>query len=85
MNTAIKILFLSIISFGTSLYAQPKIDSTITIEQILAMPEDSIDLGTACLVLAKDAYPQLNINRFNYIIDYMVARIQIIVKALPIH
>ncbi len=47
-----------------------------TIQQILAMPSDSINLGIACLVLAKDAYPKLNIDYFNYCIDYMVRQIR---------
>ncbi len=34
-----------------------------TIEQILELPEKEIDLGIACLVLAKDAYPQIDIAR----------------------
>ncbi len=46
-----------------------------TIEQILELPEEEIDLGIACLVLAKDAYPQLDIARFDYILDYMADRI----------
>ena len=46
-----------------------------TIEQILELPEKEIDLGIACLVLAKDAYPQIDIARFDYILDYMASRI----------
>ncbi len=47
-----------------------------TIEQVLAMPEDSINLGIACLVLAKDVYPNLNIEFFDYAINYMADRIR---------
>ncbi len=47
-----------------------------SIEQILAMPEDSINLGIACLVLAKDAYPNLKIEFFDYCLNYMVERIR---------
>jgi hypothetical protein len=47
-----------------------------TIEQILAMPEDSINIGIACLVLAKDAYPNLKINFFDYALNYMAEHIQ---------
>jgi regulator of sirC expression with transglutaminase-like and TPR domain len=49
-----------------------------TIEQILALPEDQIDLGIACLVLAKDAYPDLNISGFDYLLDYMADRIRML-------
>ncbi len=47
-----------------------------SIEQILAMPEDSINLGIACLVLAKDAYPNIKIEFFDYCINYMVEKIR---------
>ncbi len=47
-----------------------------SIEQILAMPEDSINLGIACLVLAKDAYPKLNVEYFDYCLNYMVEKIR---------
>ncbi len=46
-----------------------------TIEQILELPEEEIDLGIACLVLAKDAFPGLNVAGFDYILDYMADRI----------
>ena len=51
-------------------------DTGQTIRQILAMPSDSINLGIACLVLAKEAYPKLNVDYFNYCIDYMVRQIR---------
>jgi len=53
-----------------------------TIEQIISLPEDSIDLGIACLVLAKDAYPNLNVGFFDYAIDFMAKRIQLLNKDL---
>ncbi len=56
-------------------FTQPRYTGQTT-EQILAMPSDSIDLGIACLILAKDAYPKLNIDFFNYSIDYMVRQIR---------
>ncbi len=40
------------------------------------MSEDSINLGIACLVLAKDAYPNLKIEFFDYCLNYMVERIR---------
>ncbi len=47
-----------------------------TIEQILAMPDDSINLGIACLALAKDAYPNLKVESFDYVINYMADQIR---------
>ena len=37
--------------------------------EILALPDDKIDLGIACLVMAKDAYPELDINAFDKALD----------------
>jgi regulator of sirC expression with transglutaminase-like and TPR domain len=74
-----KKIFLILLFMSSLLNAEQK-NSTLTIEQILAMPEDSIDLGTACLVLAKDAYPNLNIGTFNYALDFMVERIKYLNK-----
>jgi len=56
------------------LFAQEKYTGQ-TIEEILALPEEEIDLGLACLVLAKDAYPDMNIEFFDYVLDYMANRI----------
>lgn len=51
-----------------------------TIEEILALPENEIDLGLACLVLAKDAYPNINIPFFDYALDYMVNRLNALMQ-----
>lgn len=40
-----------------------------TIEEILALPDEEIDLGIACLVLAKDAYPNMKVEVFDNISD----------------
>ncbi len=66
----ISVLFLFSISF-----AQEKYEGQ-TIEKILELQEEEIDLGIACLVIAKEAYPNLNIAFFNYAINYMVSKIQ---------
>ena len=68
------IAILSIMTFATISLAQEKYVGQ-TIEQILQLPEDEIDLGIALLVLAKDAYPNLNIDFFDYALDYMVNQI----------
>ena len=46
----------------------------ITIEEILALPEEQIDVGLADLVLAKDFYPDLKIESFLHAFDYMADR-----------
>lgn len=48
------------------------------IEEIVALPEESIDIGTACLILAKDVFPSLQIERFDYVLDYMAERIRML-------
>lgn len=57
--------------FDSFLIAQQNIDSNITIEKILAMPEDEIDIGLADLVLAKDFYPNIQIETFLHAFDYL--------------
>lgn len=70
----LKVFFAVLIVFSGRSFAQPLVDSTITIERILAMPEDSIDIGLADLVLARDFYPDLKIESFLYAFDYMAHR-----------
>ncbi|HOD98424.1 MAG TPA: hypothetical protein PLT63_06575 [Syntrophales bacterium] len=45
-----------------------------SIEEILALPEDQIDTGHACLVLAKDAFPDLNVAAFDRLLDKIAGR-----------
>jgi len=66
---------------SSSLFSQTKTTFS-SIREIFKQPEDSIDLGNVCLLLAKDAYPDLNIDRFNYAIDYMVDRIKYLNKGI---
>lgn len=46
-----------------------------TIEDILALPDDQIDLGLACLVLAKEAYPHLDIPLFDALLTHIASQI----------
>jgi hypothetical protein len=72
-------VFVVALFFGESAFSQ-QTDSllnqinTITIEEILALPEDKIDIGLADLVLAKDFYPDLKIESFLYAFNYMADR-----------
>jgi len=63
-----------LIVYISPLFAQQRIDSSITTEQILALPEGEIDVGLADLVLARDFYANLKIEQFLVIFDYMANR-----------
>jgi regulator of sirC expression with transglutaminase-like and TPR domain len=49
--------------------------NTQTLEETLAGPENSIDIGCACLTLAKEVYPGLRAEAFSKVLDNMTARI----------
>jgi len=71
-----KIVILLSILFLFSLSSAQEIIESQTIEQILKLPEEEIDLGLACLILAKEAYPNLNIEFFDYALNYMAGAIE---------
>ncbi len=73
-----KITIFLLIQFLFSIsFAQEKYEGQ-TIEQILELPEEEIDLGLACLIIAKEAYPDMNIEFFDCALNYMVD----VIKAL---
>jgi regulator of sirC expression with transglutaminase-like and TPR domain len=53
-----------------------------TIQDILNQPENEIDLGLAVLVLAKEAYPSINVNRFLDILDYQARQIDYLLQGV---
>ena len=59
------VFFVSVVAFSQTNYKNQ------TIEEILKLPEEQINLSIASLVLAKDFYPNLNVNNFLYTIGYM--------------
>jgi hypothetical protein len=69
----IEIIILALLSI-VLLNAQNK-NYNLSIEEILMLPEEEIDLGIACLTLAKDAYPDLRMKDFDLVLDYMVRQI----------
>lgn len=72
-----KVITLFIILFlCSSINAQDKYTGQ-SIEQIFVLPEEEIDIGLASLVIAKEAYPDMNIEFFDYALDYMVDNIRI--------
>lgn len=66
------ILILSLYSISS---AQEK-PTELSIEQILKLPEGKIDLGTACFVLAKDGYPEINFDHYDLMLNLMTKRIK---------
>lgn len=64
---------LIILCVSTS-YAQ-RMDYNCSIEDIFKLSDDQIDIGISLLIMAKDAYPNLKIETFDYILDYMADRI----------
>lgn len=73
------LLFLGMFIILIPLFAQEQYANQ-TIEEILALPDEEIDLGIACLILAKDAYTDLKIESFDYVINYMVERINYLMQ-----
>ncbi len=64
---SIFILFINI-SFAQKEYAGQ------SIEDILSLPENEISLCIATLVLAKDFYPDMKVETFLHVLDYMAKR-----------
>jgi regulator of sirC expression with transglutaminase-like and TPR domain len=64
---------LLILVFVSISFAQEKYEGQ-TIEQILELPEEEINIGIATLVLAKEFQPNIDVNNFLHIFDYMSDR-----------
>jgi regulator of sirC expression with transglutaminase-like and TPR domain len=52
----------------------------LTIEKLAALPEDKIDIGTAALVLAKEVYPDIDVEAYSAKIDKMATGARILTK-----
>ena len=70
----IKYIYAIILFFFTASLLSQDSYKTITIEDILKLPEEKINIGVASLILAKDFYPDLNIDFFLYSFDYLAQR-----------
>ena len=46
------------------------------IKQLSSLPEDKIDVGRACLLFAKEAYPELNVDEYSKKIDQIALEIK---------
>jgi hypothetical protein len=75
----ILLLFTSVLLSCSLLFAQTEYTGQ-TIEDILALPDEEIDLGIACLVLAKDAYPNLKIEVFDRILNFMASELDTLMQ-----
>jgi len=67
-----KILFFILLFYSIS-YSQSSYTGQ-SVEDLFALPEEKINIGVASLVLAKEFYPNLNVDFFLYSFDYMSQR-----------
>lgn len=67
------ILFFLVTIFSRNSFSQ-ELYSNQSIEDILKLPEEEINVGIASLVLAKEFYPNLNVQFFLQTVDYLTDR-----------
>ena len=67
-------IWISIAAFTSLSFAGPE-----EIEKILQQPENKIDVGEACLVLSKDAYPDIDIKQCLFVFDNMTKGVEEII------
>ena len=53
-------------------------------DSILSLPNDDIDLATACLLLSKQAFPNLDVSEYDSRVNAMVERIDYFYQNQPI-
>ena len=68
LGTVFFIIIFSEITFSQSSY------SGQSVEKLFDLPEEEINIGVASLVLAKEFYPDMNVDFFLYSFDYMAQR-----------
>lgn len=61
---------------GDKALAANSVHLSPSIEKLLSLPEDQIDIGTAGLIFAKDIYPQTDIELYSKRIDEAAAEVQ---------
>lgn len=59
-----------------------KMSYNLSVEEVLRLPEDEIDLGISFLIMAKEAYPELNIEVFDHVLDFMAGRIHTLMQGV---
>jgi len=68
MKVILILCFFSNLSFSQTSYTGQ------SVEDLFKLPEEEINIGVASLILAKEFYPNMNIDFFLYTIDYMTQR-----------
>ncbi|MBI3377384.1 MAG: hypothetical protein HY035_03130 [Nitrospirae bacterium] len=48
--------------------------------RLLSLPEEKIDVGKTALIIAKDIYPEIDVNAYSAKIDAMVSNVRILTK-----
>ena len=69
---AVAICFLTIIFFQSRLAFASDFEKEI--ESLFSLPEEKIDIGITALTLAKEIYPEIDIDVYSALIDYEVGR-----------
>ncbi len=68
VTTVVSIIFICSSTFSQSSYIGQ------SVEDLFDLPEEEINIGVASLILAKEFYPNMNINFFLYSFDYITQR-----------
>lgn len=68
-----KYLLITLLIFSSIGFCQ-SIHDNLTIKEILQLPDQEINIGLSSLILAKEFYPDLNLDFFLYTFDYLADR-----------
>jgi regulator of sirC expression with transglutaminase-like and TPR domain len=52
----------------------------LALDEVVATPEDSLDIGIACLTLAREVYPNLRVEAFSRALEHLADRILLLNK-----
>jgi regulator of sirC expression with transglutaminase-like and TPR domain len=74
-------VFLFVIALLSSSIVRSEIQQdTLAVDDMVATHEDNLDIGIACLTLAKEVYPHLKVEAFSRMLDCMADRILLLNK-----
>jgi regulator of sirC expression with transglutaminase-like and TPR domain len=74
------VFFFSLALLSCSTGRSQNQSDVMTVEEVAVTHEDSLDIGIACLTLAKEVYPELKVEAFSRALDYMADRILLLNK-----
>lgn len=74
------VILLSLALLSCSVASAQNQPVALRVEEVVAKPEGSIDVGIACLTLAKEVYPELRVETFSRALDYMAEHILLLNK-----